>query len=228
MRIVSLFLTLLRLEKYAQKFVSHFLTYVMTQGINILIVPGSEKCYCSLPSKVASKLSGIIVPPGSVPVSKPASTTSSITPCPLGSGCMEKDKPRKLCGYDSESCAESEKCYCEINQIKSNGLKIYNINLDTETSDTDTNSYDLEPFNQQQGSSSSNGKTVSTRSVEILSYHPSKRLSYNLSPASNNLQHIQTTNAMVHFEDSLPIQSSINTQCGSKSISPFCNVSMHK
>ncbi|XP_021948056.1 uncharacterized protein LOC110845841 [Folsomia candida] len=206
----------------------------------------SEKCYCSLPIKSGGLLSnsklllnGITFPVsnnknqkcinvGDPTCGTPTTATASSTPCPMGKACTEKKdkKQRKLCGYDSESCAESEKCYCEINQIKSNGLKIYNINLDTETSDTDTNSYDLEPFNQgkgrrdeEDGNSSNNGgsKAGGTRSVEILSYHPAKRLAYNLSPGQ------QTTNAMVHFEDGgHSFQGSTNSQVGGM-VSPFCS-----
>jgi hypothetical protein len=158
----------------------------------------SEKCYCSLPSKQNIKINGV-TPLLPSPSATTASTSSpgQITKCGDGG-----DKPRKLCGYDTDSCAESEKCYCSLQRVKSNGLKIYNINLDTETSDTDTNSYDLEPFNQQQDiSSSSNAKTVSARSVEILSYHPSKRVAYNLSPSNPSTSpNFQTTNATIHFE----------------------------
>ena len=42
-------------------------------------------------------------------------------------------------GCDTESCAESEKCYCSLKRINTNGLKLYEINLDTETDTTVTN-----------------------------------------------------------------------------------------
>jgi len=159
----------------------------------------SEKCYCSLPSKHNVKINGVIPLP-SVSVS-----CSAVTPIPGQIQGKCGDKPRKLCGYDTDSCAESEKCYCSLQRVKSNGLKIYNINLDTETSDTDTNSYDLEPFNQhhQDISSSSNAKTVSARSVEILSYHPAKKLTN----GSSSSPSFQTTNAMVHFTSNEDVEA---------------------
>ena len=42
------------------------------------------------------------------------------------------------CDCESESCAESERCYCSLKNINKNGLKTYEINLDTETDTTVT------------------------------------------------------------------------------------------
>lgn len=146
----------------------------------------SEKCYCSMPSK--HPLNG-----GRCMQTTPASSaTAPCTPtqhalCSSGAD-TDITRSRKSCGYDTDSCAESEKCYCSLQRIKSNGLKIYNINLDTETSDTDTNSYDLEPFNNSPPCQTSNIPVKldpNQRSVQILSYHPSRRLSHCFSPASS-------------------------------------------
>ncbi|CAL8115794.1 unnamed protein product [Orchesella dallaii] len=146
----------------------------------------SDKCYCSLPSK---QVLGAVGAAGTPPTPTSSNTTGASTPQhPACSSTAETDVPRskKSCGYDTDSCAESEKCYCSLQRVKSNGLKIYNINLDTETSDTDTNSYDLEPFNNPKMSEmhGDTGSCKSQRPVEILSYHPSRRLSYCFSPTS--------------------------------------------
>ncbi|XP_042230514.1 uncharacterized protein LOC121871958 [Homarus americanus] len=70
----------------------------------------SSKCYCSLPRRAAStKLHDKHAHKG-------------------------HDSP---CDCDTESCAESEKCYCSLKRVKKNGLKMYEINLDSET-DTNT------------------------------------------------------------------------------------------
>nr|XP_045624514.1 uncharacterized protein LOC123774369 [Procambarus clarkii] len=66
----------------------------------------SSKCYCSLPRRSSSVL----------PHDKHAH--------------KGHDSP---CDCDTESCAESEKCYCSLKRVKKNGLKMYEINLDSET-----------------------------------------------------------------------------------------------
>lgn len=70
----------------------------------------SSKCYCSLPRRP--------------PSTKPAGDHVH----------KGHDSP---CDCDTESCAESEKCYCSLKRVKKNGLKMYEINLDSET-DTNT------------------------------------------------------------------------------------------
>lgn len=161
----------------------------------------SDKCYCSLPSKqLLNNGQGMPATPTS------CSTTAASTPSQhpvCSSSAADTDGPisRKSCGFDTDSCAESEKCYCSLQRVKSNGLKIYNINLDTETSDTDTNSYDFETYNNMQPKEVAfpNLSTNGRRPVEVLSYHPSRRLSYCFSP--NTFTHKSTskdTNASVH------------------------------
>jgi hypothetical protein len=158
----------------------------------------SEKCYCSLPTKQHVKVLGCV---SAALSTAPSTCASEGTTCKAST---TTDGRKKICGYDTDSCAESEKCYCSLQGVKSNGLKVYNINLDTETSDTDTNSYDLEPFNQNQEERDGDGagcpsKGGPNRSVEILSYHPSKRLSYSIAPPPP--PHLTTTSALVHFEE---------------------------
>lgn len=72
----------------------------------------SSKCYCSLPRRP--------------PSTKPHHSGNHIH--------KGHDSP---CDCDTESCAESEKCYCSLKRVKKNGLKMYEINLDSET-DTNT------------------------------------------------------------------------------------------
>ncbi|XP_064098922.1 uncharacterized protein LOC135210059 [Macrobrachium nipponense] len=69
----------------------------------------SSKCYCSLPRRSPNK-------PHDKHIHKGRDSS---------------------CDCDTESCAESEKCYCSLKRIKKNGLKMYEINLDSET-DTNT------------------------------------------------------------------------------------------
>jgi len=176
----------------------------------------SEKCYCSLPSKNvkganAGNTMTVSTSAGGDCTTVCSSEANTKSSCTSSYAVMNKDKNgnkvKRPCGYDTDSCAESEKCYCSLQRVKSNGLKIYNINLDTETSDTDTNSYDLEPFNPNEAEtgSSSNIKTVSTRSVEILAYHPSKRgrsiNGFSSTPVSSPdvSPPIQTTSALIHL-----------------------------
>lgn len=146
----------------------------------------SDKCYCSLPSK-HPLINGRAMPPTPTSSTTVASTPTQHPICSSGGGDMDIPGNKKICGYDTDSCAESEKCYCSLQRVKSNGLKIYNINLDTETSDTDTNSYDLEPFNISRlptcnPTNGINKPDPNDRTVEILSYHPSRRLSHCFSP----------------------------------------------
>lgn len=42
------------------------------------------------------------------------------------------------CECDTESCAESEKCYCSLKRVTTNGMKMYEIKLDTESETTDS------------------------------------------------------------------------------------------
>ncbi|CAG7834646.1 unnamed protein product [Allacma fusca] len=172
----------------------------------------SDKCYCSLPSKHNVKMVGL--PP--TPSNGSTATTLANMPNDQCQDPKNLESPRKKpCGYDTDSCAESEKCYCSLQRVKSNGLKIYNINLDTETSDTDTNSYDFEPFHapSKKEPSGSNLKSVAGRSVEILSYHPAKRLMYNRNSGTT----LHTTNALVHFDDKRSPGSSSHTNCNGNS-----------
>lgn len=161
----------------------------------------SEKCYCSLPSKhpLINARAAAATPSSSTTV---ASTPVQHQAC---SSAADTDvtHSRKSCGYDTDSCAESEKCYCSLQRVKSNGLKIYNINLDTETSDTDTNSYDLENFSHSKlpGVANPGIKLDSNeRPVEILSYHPSRRLSYCFSPTQTQKSYGKGTNSVKDLE----------------------------
>ncbi|XP_068239774.1 uncharacterized protein [Palaemon carinicauda] len=69
----------------------------------------SSKCYCSLPRR---------------------------SPVKAHEKHIHKGRDSS-CDCDTESCAESEKCYCSLKRVKKNGLKMYEINLDSET-DTNT------------------------------------------------------------------------------------------
>ncbi|KAK4325264.1 hypothetical protein Pmani_004126 [Petrolisthes manimaculis] len=74
----------------------------------------------------------------------------SCSECGYDSECSSKcycSLPRRVlsatpphhpsCDCDTESCAESEKCYCSLKRVKKDGIKMYEINLDSET-DTNT------------------------------------------------------------------------------------------
>ena len=76
----------------------------------------SSKCYCTLPlhSSQQKKADGLNRQAGG--------------------------KKKGACDCESESCAESERCYCSLKRVKKNGLKMYEINLDSETDTTVTTS----------------------------------------------------------------------------------------
>lgn len=82
----------------------------------------SSKCYCSLPRPQTQSR------PSTLPTRK------------VFQRKMEKANALdSTCECDTESCAESEKCYCSLKRVKKNGLKMYEIDLDSETNtDTDT------------------------------------------------------------------------------------------
>ncbi|XP_053651983.2 serine-rich adhesin for platelets [Cherax quadricarinatus] len=84
----------------------------------------SSKCYCSLPRRASS--------------TKPNDKHK------------EHDSP---CDCDTESCAESEKCYCSLKRVKKNGLKMYEINLDSET-DTNATMKSIASYKKGYGSHS--------------------------------------------------------------------------
>ncbi|CAL4066528.1 unnamed protein product [Meganyctiphanes norvegica] len=75
----------------------------------------SSKCYCSLPRQ------------------DPEFTTLQ----QVHTQPKTLDRKNSPCFCDTESCAESEKCYCSFKRIKNNGVKMYEIDLDSE-SDTNT------------------------------------------------------------------------------------------
>ena len=77
----------------------------------------SSKCYCTLPLP----------------------NNSNKHNCSRNKVLSPNNITKSGCGCESESCAESERCYCSLKKIKKNGLKMYEINLDTET-DTTVNS----------------------------------------------------------------------------------------
>lgn len=78
----------------------------------------SSKCYCTLPLKNNKSHS-----------------------CTAGEHKFSSlnRKKKSSCDCDSESCAESERCYCSLKRVKKNGMRMYEINLDSETDTTATN-----------------------------------------------------------------------------------------
>lgn len=86
----------------------------------------SSKCYCSLPRRS----------PAAQPHDKHTHRNDS------------------LCDCDTESCAESEKCYCSLKSVKKNGLKMYEINLDSETDTTETTVQSVIAYKKGYGSHS--------------------------------------------------------------------------
>ncbi|XP_076032409.1 uncharacterized protein LOC143020136 [Oratosquilla oratoria] len=96
----------------------------------------SSKCYCSLPPRRSS-------PSSRSHRSVTSSQSSSVNNNRKGnhdhSGVLHQNGTmnNNPCECDTESCAESEKCYCSLKRVKKDGLKMYEINLDSET-DTNT------------------------------------------------------------------------------------------
>ncbi|XP_071536068.1 uncharacterized protein [Panulirus ornatus] len=86
----------------------------------------SSKCYCSLPRRSSSAK-------------------------PHDKHAHKDDSP---CDCDTESCAESEKCYCSLKRVKKNGLKMYEINLDSETDTTETTVQSVVAYKKGYGSHS--------------------------------------------------------------------------
>ncbi|KAF2360310.1 PH domain-like [Trinorchestia longiramus] len=79
----------------------------------------SSKCYCTLPVKNGNSHNC-------------GGNTNKFS-------TVNNKKKQAPCDCDSESCAESERCYCSLKRIKKNGLRMYEINLDSETDTTATN-----------------------------------------------------------------------------------------
>ncbi|XP_063883979.1 LOW QUALITY PROTEIN: uncharacterized protein LOC135112989 [Scylla paramamosain] len=78
----------------------------------------SSKCYCSLPRRGA-------------PTGKGANDSGGSGGC-RSVGGNSSGGPQLTCECDTESCAESEKCYCSLRRVRHDGLRLYAIDLDSE------------------------------------------------------------------------------------------------
>ncbi|XP_018012564.1 uncharacterized protein LOC108669674 isoform X2 [Hyalella azteca] len=136
----------------------------------------SSKCYCTLPLKKGK---------------------SHV--CLAGDNKFSSlhSKKKQGCDCDSESCAESERCYCSLKKIKKNGLKMYEINLDSETDTTVTNGTLKREISRSTNKLSSSHSTDEVRSNTLKS--PQRRnsnASHLSQPLERSKSRLQTNSTL--------------------------------